>query len=86
MVVNQEKDQKHDNVWTYEAVPSTTKKMKYGCMKMLGHRNTATSILFLLESYQDWLDLDSNLTMTREIISIPRKMKVGGLSHWKTTL
>ncbi len=54
-------------------------------MKMSGQRTIEISNNFLLDSYQDWLDLYSNLTMIRKIIGIPRKMQVGGLSHGKTT-
>ncbi len=42
-------------------------------MKMSGHGIIPSSNLFLLNSYQDWLDLGSNLTMMRTIIGIPRK-------------
>ncbi len=69
----QEIDQKHDGVWTNEAVPLTTKKIKYDYLKISWQGLIASSYLFLLDSYQDWLDLDSNLTMMRAIIGIPRK-------------
>ncbi len=41
----------------------------------------ASSNLFLLDTYQDLLYLNSNLTMTGKIIGISRKMQVDGLSH-----
>ncbi len=62
-----EQDQKPDNVQTNEAVPSTTKKMRCGCMKMSDHGIMASSNL-LLDLCQDWLHLDSNLPTSRTII------------------
>ncbi len=68
-----EKDRKPDDDWTNDAVSSTTKKMKIDHIKMSCHKIIASSDLFLLDSYQDCPDLESNLTMTRAIIGIPRK-------------
>ncbi len=75
-----ERDQKPYNACTNEAGPLTTKKMKCSHMNILSHGMIALSDFILLDSYQNWLDLDSNLTMTGKIYGIPRKN-----SSWWTT-
>ncbi len=58
---------------TNEAVPSTMKKIEYGCMKLSGYRIIVSSDIFLLDSYLDQIKIDSNFTKTMTIIGIPRK-------------
>ncbi len=45
-------------------------------MKMSGQRIIASGNLFELKSFQDLLDLDSNLTTTRTIFGIPKKSQL----------
>ncbi len=61
-----------DNVKTIENFPSSTKKNRSSCMKMLGHGFIASSNLFILDSYQDLVEIDSEFLMTGTIINIPR--------------
>ncbi len=60
-------------VKTVVTFPSSTKKIRSACMKMSGHGVTASNILFLLHSYQDLVEIDSEFLMMGTIISIPRK-------------
>ncbi len=60
-------------VKTIETFPSSTEKIRYGCMKMLGHGVIASSNLFSLDSYQDLVDFDTEFLMTGTIKNIPRK-------------
>ncbi len=62
-----------DNVKTIATFPSSNKKIRSGCMKMLGHEVISSSDLFLLDSCQDLEDIDSKFLITGKIISIPRK-------------
>ncbi len=77
-----ERDQKPNNFWTNEAVPSTTKKIMCACTKISGHRMIASDNLFWLDSYQDPIDLDSK---PGQLLVSLENMQVGGLSHGKTT-
>ncbi len=52
---------------------SSTKKIRSGHMKMLGRGAFASSNLFLWDSYQDLVEIDSEFLMTWTIIDIPRK-------------
>ncbi len=74
-------DQKTDDAETIkkQEVPSTTKKNKSCCMNMSGYGKFASSGLFLLDAYQDRIDIDSDFTMTRMVIGIHRNIQVGGL-------
>ncbi len=72
-------------VTTNVTLPSTTKKVKSGCMKMLGHGVMASSDCFLLDSYQDLIDIHSDFMMTGTIISIPRKQASYWTSNGKST-
>ncbi len=60
-------------VTTNITIPSAIEKVKLGWMKMSGHGTKASSNLFLLDSYQDLIDIDADFTMTGTIIGIPRK-------------
>ncbi len=77
-----ERDQKPNNFWTNEAVPSTTKKIMCACTKISGHRIIASDNLFWSDSYQDPIDLDSK---PGQLLVSLENMQVGGLSHGKTT-
>ncbi len=61
------------NVKTIVTFPSSMNKIISGCMKMLGHGVIASSNLFLLDSCQDLVDIDSKFLMNVTIIRIPRK-------------
>ncbi len=77
-----ERDPKLDDAWTKETtdkamtnkpVPLTTKIIKYLYMTMPGCGIIASSDHFLLDPYQDLLDLDFNFPLTGTFIGIPRK-------------
>ncbi len=53
-------------------LPSSKKKFRLGCIKMSGY-GFPSSNLFLLESHQDFIEVDSEFLMTGTIIGIPRK-------------
>ncbi len=66
-------NQKTAKVKTIVNFPSSTNKIRSDCMKILGHGVIASSILFLLDSYQHVVDIDSEFLMTETITNIPRK-------------
>ncbi len=70
-----------DNVKTIVTFPSSTKMIRSGHMKMLGHGVIASSNLFLLDSSY-LVDIDSELLMTGTIISIPGKHANYWTIHW----
>ncbi len=67
-------------------VLSTAKKAISDCMKMLGHGVIASSNLFLLDSYQDLIDIDSELTLAGAIIGIPRKQASYWTIQWENNV
>ncbi len=64
-------------------VPSTSNKVENGCMNMAGYGVIETSNLFLLDTYQELMDFDSDLTMTGKITSIPGKHASWWTISWK---
>ncbi len=52
---------------------TTAKNHWHNYMKMLGYGVLGSSNLFLLDAYQDTLDVDSNATMVGIAVGVPRK-------------
>ncbi len=58
-------------------LPSSKKKFRLGCMKMSGY-GFPSSNLFLLNSHQGFVEVNSEFLVTGTIVGIPRKQA----SYW----
>lgn len=52
-------------------------------MKMSGYRLITSSDLFLFDSYEDSLDVDSKFTITGTVVDIPGKQECCWTISWK---